>query len=257
MLDQETAERIEAARRTAPTPELARRLIALVDLTSLGDGDTPEKIADLCAGARTPAGSVAAVCIYPRFIPQAKAALAGSGVKIATVVDFPEGLGAPEDVLRESEAALAAGADEIDLVFPYRRFLADAPPPASKNIRAVREVADYAVRLKVILEVGAYPDQAWLEQAATVAIQAGADFLKTSTGKHGTGASLEAAAILLSVIAESGLPVGFKASGGVRELSQAVAYLTLAESILGDGWATADTFRIGASSLLPRLLAAV
>jgi deoxyribose-phosphate aldolase len=197
------------------------------------------------------------VCVYGRFVAQAKAVLAGTGIKVATVVDFPEGLGTPEDVLLETEMALEAGADEIDLVFPYRRFLAEAPPPASKNIRAVREVADYAVRLKVILEVGAYPDQGWLEQAATVAIQAGADFLKTSTGKHATGASLEAAAILLLVIAESGLPVGFKVSGGVRELSQAVAYLTLAEAILGEGWATPDTFRIGASSLLPKLLTAV
>jgi deoxyribose-phosphate aldolase len=170
--------------------------------------------------------------------------------------DFPRGNGTPEDVLRETEATLKDGADEIDLVFPYGRFLADAPPPASKNVRAVREIGGYDVRLKVILEVGAYPDQESLTQASKVAIDAGADFLKTSTGKTAVGASLEAAAILLTVIAESGLPVGFKASGGVREVPHAAGYLALAESILGEGWATPNTFRIGASSLLPKLLAA-
>jgi deoxyribose-phosphate aldolase len=257
IIDQATTERIETARAAEPTPELARRLIAMIDLTSLEAGDTAGTIAALCDNAVTPAGPVAAVCVLPRFVAQARAALAGTGIKVATVIDFPEGLGTPEDVLLETESALAAGAEEIDLVFPYRRFLADAPPPASKNIRAVREVADYAVRLKVILEVGAYPDRQWLEQAATVAIQGGADFLKTSTGRHATGASLESAAIVLSVIAESGLPVGFKVSGGVRELSQAVAYLTLAESILGGAPATAANFRIGASSLLPKLLSAI
>jgi deoxyribose-phosphate aldolase len=257
MPDEETARRIAAARQTEPTAALARRLIGMLDLTALNDSDTPETIDALCRDAMTPLGPVAAVCVLPRFVAQAKAALAGAGIKIATVVDFPEGLGAPEDVLLETERALEAGADEIDLVFPYRRFLADAPPPASKNVRAVREIADYAVRLKVILDVGAYPDRHWLEQAAIVAIQGGADFLKTSTGRHETGASLESAAIVLSVIAESGLPVGFKASGGVRELSEAVAYLTLAESIMGSGWATPASFRIGASSLLPKLLAAV
>jgi deoxyribose-phosphate aldolase len=256
-LDRETTERIEAARRAEVTPDIASRLIAMLDLTSLENEDTPETIASLCDAAVTVAGPVAAVCVYPRFIAQAKAALADTGVKIATVVDFPEGLGTPEVVLLETEAVLASGADEIDLVFPYRRFLADAPPPASKNIRAVREVADYAIRLKVILEVGAYPDFAWMAQAAEIAIQGGADFLKTSTGKHGTGASLEAASVILSVIADSGLPVGFKVSGGIREPSDAAAYLALAESMLGAGWATPMNFRVGASSLLPKLLSQI
>jgi deoxyribose-phosphate aldolase len=255
MSDDKTRDLIAAARTVQPDAALARRLIAMLDLTTLEDDDTPERIAALCRDALTPAGPVAAVCVYPRFVAQAKTALSGTEIKVATVIDFPGGLGTPETVLRETEEALAAGADEIDLVFPYRRFLADAPPPASKNIRAVREVADYAVRLKVILEVGAYPDAAWLAQAADVAIQGGADFLKTSTGKHATGASLEAAATILSVIAESGLPIGFKVSGGVREPAQAASYLTLAESILGPDWATPRTFRIGASSLLPKLLA--
>ena len=257
MLDKATLALIDAAANTQPTPDMAGRLVSMVDLTSLEDDDTPEKIAGLCRDALTSIGPVAAVCVYPRFVAQAKQALAGTGVRIATVIDFPRGDGSPEDVLRETEKALKAGADEIDLVFPYGRFLADAPPPASKNIRAVREVGGYDVRLKVILEVGAFHDHESLTQASQVAIDAGADFLKTSTGKIAVGASLEAAAIMLTVIAESGLPVGFKASGGVREVPHATGYLALAESILGEGWATPETFRIGASSLLPKLLAAV
>ena len=256
-LDKRTLALIDAAANTRPTPDMAGRLVSMVDLTSLEDSDTPDKIAGLCRDALTPIGPVAAVCIYPRFVAQAKAALAGTGVRIATVIDFPKGEGTPESVLRDTEAALKDGAEEIDVVFPYGRFLANGSPPASKNIRAVREVGGYDVRVKVILEVSAYPDFESLTLASKVAIDGGADFLKTSTGKTAVGASLEAAAIMLTVIAESGLPVGFKASGGVREVPHATGYLALAESILGEGWATPETFRIGASSLLPKLLAAV
>ena len=257
MLDPKILALIDAAARTEPTPDMAGRLVSMIDLTTLEDSDTPAKIAALCRDALTPIGPVAAICVYPRFVAQAKAAIAGTGVRIATVIDFPRGDGSPEDILYSTEDAMKAGADEIDLVFPYGRFLADSPPPASKNIRAVREVGGYDIRLKVILEVSAYPDYESLTQASKVAIDAGADFLKTSTGKTEKGASLEAAAIMLTVIAESGLPVGFKASGGVREVPHATGYLALAESILGEGWATPETFRIGASSLLPKLLGAV
>jgi deoxyribose-phosphate aldolase len=254
-LDKKTLELIAAAARTQPDADMAGRLVSMVDLTSLEDSDTPEKIAQLCSDALTPLGPVAAICVYPRFVAQAKAALAGTGVRIATVIDFPRGEGSPETVLRETEAALKDGAEEIDVVFPYGRFLANGSPPASKNVKAVREIGGYDVRVKVILEVGAFPDYELLTRASEVAIESGADFLKTSTGKSATGATLEAAAIMLTVIAESGLPVGFKASGGVREVPHAAGYLALAESILGEGWATPDTFRIGASSLLPKLLA--
>lgn len=255
MLDQATLDLIAAAEGTPPSPALARRLIPLIDLTSLERDDTPQKIEALCRDAVTPSGAVAAVCVLPAFVRHAKEALDGTGIRVATVIDFPEGLGTPEDVMRETEAALREGADEIDLVFPYRRFLADAPPPASKNVRAVRDVGGYDIRLKVILENGVYPNFESLAAASEVAIQGGADFLKTSTGKLATGATLDAAAIMLSAIAASGLPVGFKASGGIREVAAASAYLTLAESILGGGWAKPATFRIGASSLLPKLVA--
>ena len=253
-LDQATLDLIAAAEQTVPTPDLSRRLIGLIDLTSLEPTDTPQTIETLCRDALTPAGPVAAVCVLPSFVRQAKTSLGGSGVKIATVLDFPDGNGMPEDVMRETELALREGADEVDLVFPYRRFLADAPPPASKNIRAVRDVGGYDVRLKVILESATYPTTESLALASEVAIQGGADFLKTSTGKRAGGATLEAAATMLSAIAAEGLPVGFKASGGIREPAAAASYLALAEAILGQGWVKPETFRIGASSLLPRLL---
>jgi len=249
-------DRIEAAQNREPTPELARRLIAMVDLTSLSGHDTPETIAALCREAATSAGPVAAICVHPGFVAQAKAALTDSGVRISTAIDFPEGLGSPEDIMRETEEAIREGAEEIELVFPYRRFLADTPPPASKNIRAVRDVGGYDITLKVILEAGAYPDQEVLAQAATVAIDGGADFLTISTGEHPVevGGRLENAAVMLTVIAESGLPVGFKASN-VREVRHAAAYLALAESIRGADWPSTATLRIGAHALLPKLLA--
>jgi deoxyribose-phosphate aldolase len=247
---------VAAAGRAEATPALARRLIGMIDLTSLNAGDSGATIAALCDRAVTPAGPVAAVCIYPGFVRQARAALAGTGVKVATVIDFPEGRGSPEDLMRQTDEVLREGAEEIDMVFPYGRFLANAPPPASKNIRAAREAGGEDFTLKVILEVSAYPDPETLAAAATIAIQGGADFLKTSTGKSSGGATLASAAIILGAIAQSGLPIGFKASGGVRRAGDAVAYLTLAEMILGEGWATAANFRIGASALLEELLAA-
>ena len=254
MLDEATLALIDEAGRVEMTPALARRLIACLDLTSLERDDTPEKIAQLCRDAVTPKGRVAAVCVYPGFVRQARNSLDGTGIKVATVIDFPDGNSDPLDVMRMVDEAIREGAEEIDLVFPYRRFLSDSPPPASKNVRAVRDAGGYDIRCKVILESGAYPDFERLGAAADVAIQGGADFLKTSTGKIAKGATPEASAVILSRIAASGFPVGFKASGGIREPAGAALYLTLAESILGAGWAHPATFRIGASSLLPKLV---
>jgi deoxyribose-phosphate aldolase len=255
MLDETTRDLIAAASRVPATPDLARRLLPLIDLTLLEPGAPPERIDLLCRDAATPHGPVAAVCVLPGFVRRARSALAGTGIRVATVIDFPGGGGTPEDVMRETEQVVRDGAEEIDLVFPYRRFLADTPPPASKNVRAVRDVGGYDIRLKVILEAGAYPSGALLAQAADVAIQGGADFLKTATGKHATGATLESAAVILSQIAACGLPVGFKASGGIRSVATAGAYLILADSMMGTGWATPDRFRIGASALLAEILA--
>jgi len=256
MLDDATRGLIEASRAVETTPALARRLIPLLDLTFLDRIDSPEPIDALCRDAVTAYGTVAAICVLPGFVHHAKAALGSASVKIATVIEYPEGNGDPEDVMRETEQVLREGAEEIGLVFPYRRFLADTPPPASKNVRAVRDVGGYDIRLKAIMETSVYPSAAMLAAAAEVAIQGGADFLQDVTGTRPPGDRLESASVILSAIKACGLPIGFKTED-VRKPAEAAAILTLADSIMGDGWATPDSFRIGARALLPGLLALI
>ncbi|HYD30778.1 MAG TPA: deoxyribose-phosphate aldolase [Azospirillaceae bacterium] len=233
---------------------LSERLIPLIDLTSLNDGDTAGIVASLCRRAVTPKGRVAAVCVWPRFVAQAKADLSGTGVKVATVVNFPSGAADAVAVAAETAQAVGDGADEIDMVLPYRRFLAGDRATAGAVLKDCRNACGGA-RLKVILESGAFTEAAELRAAADLAIAAGADFLKTSTGKIATGATLEAAAVMLEAIRASGCPVGFKASGGIREVGPAARYLDLADRLMGAGWATPRTFRFGASGLLDALVA--
>ena len=288
--------------RSEEAQALARRLIPLLDLTSLNDDDTPEKIAALCERAVTPFGKVAAVCIYPHFVRQAKQLLAGSGVRVATVANFPAGTGLPDDIEREIAAAVADGADEIDMVIPP---LDHVPKQRFANRRTVMWKARKACNgrpMKVILETGRYRGGgADLQQlfAADVelsemALNEGADFIKTSTGKTAVGATPDAAAAMLQTVRygaleslrDSGappdrepgdypgttadrpiykcrylrtddLPVGFKAAGGVRRLPQAKVYLDLAERIMGPGYVDCRTFRLGASGLLDDILASL
>jgi deoxyribose-phosphate aldolase len=279
---------------------LARRLIPLLDLTSLNDDDTPENIAALCKRAVTPFGNVAAVCIFPRFVKQAKELLAGSGVRVATVANFPAGSGSPDDVEREIAAAVADGADEIDMVIPPLDYV---PKQRFANRRTVMWKARKACDgrpMKVILETGRYrggggadPQQLFTAdvELSEMAINEGADFIKTSTGKIAVGATPDAAAAMLQTIRygaqesprdlaaqadrEPGdypgvdavrpiyncryrrtddLPVGFKAAGGIRTVAQAKIYTDLAEQIMGPGYVEGRTFRIGASSLLDDIL---
>jgi len=236
--------------------EAARRAIPLVDLTSLNDDDSDEKIAKLCAQAVTPSGSVAAVCIYGRFIPIAKGRLGGTGVRVAAVANFPAGTASVQDTADEVRSLVAAGADEVDVVLPYRELLAGKESHARELLATCRLVCGTGVTLKAILETGAFgEDDDRLAAAAELAIGSGADFLKTSTGKISVGATSFAATCLLEAIRSSGREVGFKASGGIRDTSQAAAYLSLADRIMGPWWATPATFRFGASSLLGNLLA--
>jgi deoxyribose-phosphate aldolase len=254
-LDDKTRRLIELARhKGAPDAATRQRLVACLDLTRLDDTIDEDAIDALAARAVTRLGPVAAICIPPAWVARAHRALTGTGVAVATVVNFPGGEDGPELVHDTTAAAVRDGATEIDLVFPYKRFLADLAPPASRTLRTCRDAAGSNVRIKVILETGAFHASEALQRAASVAIDGGADFLKTSTGKIVEGATLEAAAILLAQIEASGLPVGFKASGGVRTPADAQAYLALAESMLGTGWATPDRFRIGASGLLDALV---
>jgi deoxyribose-phosphate aldolase len=233
----------------------ARRALALVDLTSLNDDDTEERIAALCAQARTREGPVAAVCIYPRFVTQAAAALAGSPVRVATVANFPAGLDDPRGARAEAERALADGAHEVDVVLPYLAFAAGDRKEALAVVTATRE-ATAGATLKVILETGRLESEKLIREAAMAVLDAGADFVKTSTGKLKPGATLEAARPMLEAIRDHGRG-GFKAAGGVRTAEDAAAYLALADEIVGVGWTSPDTFRFGASSLLGDLLEAL
>ena len=237
------------------TRHLAGRLLPLIDLTSLND-EQDDDIAALCAKAVTPFGAVAAVCSWPVFAGDMAARLAGSGVRVAVVIDFPEGQSSPEEAAAEAAAAVSTGAHELDLVMPYRAWLAGDRDAARRSIAAVKAAAG-AAHLKVIMETGAFQDAAAIAGASCDAIEAGADFLKTSSGKTQVGATLLAADAMLGVIHETGGTVGFKAAGGIRSLDDAAAYLALAEARLGADWPTAARFRIGASKLLDVILDAL
>lgn len=235
--------------------QAARRTLGLLDLTSLNDADAPPAIDALCARAVTPHGAVAAVCIWPRFVAQARGRLRGGPVRIATVVNFPGGEESIDKVTAAIAAARADGADEIDIVLPYRRYLANDTAAAGAMLDAARAACGDGVPLKVILESGAFPDQLTLGAASRFAILHGADYIKTSTGKIAAGATLAAARTMLEAIAGQRRRVGFKASGGIRSVSQAADYLALADEIMGPGWAAPETFRFGASGLLDDVLA--
>ena len=230
----------------------ARRLIASLDLTNLNEDCTPADIEALVKRARTLEGDVAAICIWPRFVAQARAILPGS-IHLATVVNFPAGGEDVEATVAETRQAVTDGADEIDLVISYRRVAAD-PAFVEKQVRAVKAAAGSA-RLKAILETGELADPDLILSASEAALKGGADFLKTSTGKVPVSATPEAARILLQAIANHGGTVGFKPSGGIKTYEDAKLYRDMAEEVCGAGWATPDRFRLGASGVLTDLLA--
>ncbi len=234
--------------------ELARRAIALLDLTDLTDDTSAAGIDRLCE--RAARHGTAAVCVWPDFVRQSVAALSDTPVVVATVVNFPSGDDRPHAVRVLTERALDDGADEIDVVLPYRAWMAGDERRAADVIDGVRE-ATAAARMKVILETGALADVGSIERAARFAIEHGTDFIKTSTGKIDTSATPEAAATMLRVIAETDRPVGIKPSGGIRTIADASLYLALADEIMGPEWASPATFRFGASGVLDALVAAL
>ena len=242
-----------AARR-----RLALRSIAALDLTELDPTAGPERILALCRAALTEHGPVAAVCLPPEHVALARATLSTTGaamVRLATVVNFPEGGADPEAAAAETVRAVDDGADEIDAVFPWRALIAGNERIGRRLIDACKAACDGRARLKVILETGALHSHALIRRAAEIALCAGADFLKTSTGRGPSGASPEAAAVLLETIAEHGGKVGLKISGGVRTLSQAAVYFDLVDRRMGPNWADdPGHFRIGASRLLDEAL---
>ncbi len=239
---------------------VARRALPLLDLTSLNDDDTEAAIERLCARARAPLGQVAAVCVYPRFVKLCRAALAGSGVRVACVANFPAGTGTRDMVAAEVARAVVDGADEVDVVLPYSALLAGDRRTPADLVSACREACGDQAWLKVILETGVLKTRDRIAEASRIAIDNGADFIKTSTGKVQPGATLDAARVMLDAIHSALFAerrIGFKAASGIRTLGQAAAYLGLADEIMGPGWATPATFRFGASGLIDAILQAL
>lgn len=241
--------------------QYAKTALSLMDLTTLNDNDTDEKVITLCQSGDTEFGTPAAVCVYPRFVPIARKALKQAGisqVKIATVTNFPHGNDDIEIAVAETKAAIAYGADEVDVVFPYRTLIAgDTETGAELVKRCKAACAENGVLLKVIIETGELKTDALIRQASEISIKSGADFIKTSTGKVAVNATPESAKIMLEVIRDLGVAgkVGFKAAGGVKTAEEAKIYLDLATNIIGAENVNADNFRFGASSLLTNLLA--
>jgi deoxyribose-phosphate aldolase len=233
--------------------ETARRALPLLDLTDLNETCTEADIDALCGAAR--ASGVAAVCVWPRFVARAARDLARSGVRIATVVNFPAGGEDAAAAVAETRAAVADGADEIDLVLPYSALRDGRPEAARAVVEAVRAACDRAC-LKVILETGMLATPDLIASASRLALAAGADMIKTSTGKTAVSATPEAAEIMLRAIRDGGGRQGLKVSGGIRTVADAARYLDLADRIMGPDWASPDTFRIGASALRAALVAA-
>ena len=244
---------------SASRAEVARRLISLTDLTSLNESDDAASVHALSMLARTAPVKPAAVCIWARWIPAALDALRGTGIPVCAVANFPAGAAAPDTAAAETGAAIAAGAAEVDVVFPYRALLAGDSQTGFDLVRRCREACGERSLLKVILETGQLESANHIRRAAEIAIDGGAHFLKTSTGKTQPAATPEAAAVLFDVIAaahQRHRSIGFKASGGIRTIDDALVYLTPYERKFGSGSASADSFRIGASALFNELLAA-
>jgi deoxyribose-phosphate aldolase len=231
----------------------ALRAMSLLDLTDLAEDANEAGLRSLCERATGGPVPVAAICIWPRLVAKAREILGDGPVSIATVVNFPQGNATTATVVREVEAALTQGADEIDLVLPWRNLLLGQTDSARELVEMTKARC-VEKRLKIILETGEYPDLASVKLASELAIAAGADFIKTSTGKTGHAATPEAVRVMLEVIRATPRLVGLKPSGGIRTLADAETYLGLADEIMGPSWATPQTFRFGASGLYQALL---
>jgi deoxyribose-phosphate aldolase len=234
------------------------------DLTTLEGVDSPGKIRQLAGKAKRPNPSdasiphVAALCIYPRLVPIAVEALRGSGVKVASVATaFPSGQSSLELRLQEVKEAVAAGADEVDIVISRGAFLAGDDETVFEEVAASKQAAGDA-HVKTILETGELGSYDQVRRASLVAMAAGSDVIKTSTGKVSPAATLPAALVMAEAIRDfadaTGREVGLKVAGGIRSSKDAIRYLVIVNETLGEEWLTPDRFRIGASSLLNDLL---
>jgi deoxyribose-phosphate aldolase len=242
---------LERAARAPGDATAAARILPLLDLTSLGDDDIEAEIDGLCDHAID--AGVAAVCVLPRFLSLAKAKLARSAIRLATVANFPAGSDDLARAAHETADALAAGAHEVDVMAPIQAILDGDIGLVTELVQACKKEAP-EVTLKVILETGRLEEPARIAAAARAAIMGGCDMLKTSSCRFPVGATLEAAAVLLAVIEEADGRVGIKFSGGIRTTQQAAPYLYLVDQFLRSGWTSPDTLRFGASALLDDLL---
>jgi deoxyribose-phosphate aldolase len=238
--------------------------VRMTDLTTLEGADTPGKVAALASKAIRPdpadpgVPSVAALCVYPNLVPTAVERLRDSGVKVASVATaFPSGQSPLETKLEEVRWVIEHGADEVDMVIDRGAFLAGRYAKVYDEIVRVKEVCG-STHLKVILETGELGTYDNVRRASLLAMAAGADFIKTSTGKLPSAATLPVALVMLEAIRdvyeETGREVGFKPAGGIRNAKQAVQHLVLVHETLGPDWLTPDRYRLGASSLLNDIL---
>lgn len=238
----------------AETLANARTALACLDLTSLNDDDTEATIDALAARAAGPAGRPAALCVWPRLAARAKAQ-APAGVAVAAVANFPAGALDVAAAVADTRAIVAAGADEVDLVLPWRALkggdAAGDADGAAAVVQAVRAACPGRV-LKLIIESGELAEPALIHAACRIGLDAGVDFLKTSTGKVPVGATPEAADVMLAAIARHprGAAVGFKASGGIRTVADAAVYIALVRHHLGEAALGPKRLRFGASGLL-------
>jgi deoxyribose-phosphate aldolase len=238
--------------------------ISMIDLTTLEGQDTPGKVRALCAKGKQPdpadptAPRVAAICVYPDLVRTAKQELDGTSVKVASVAtSFPSGRAALDVKLADVRYAVAEGADEVDMVIDRGAFLAGNYDLVYAEIVAVKEACADA-HLKVILETGELVTYDNVRRASWLAMLAGADFIKTSTGKVSPAATLPVTMIMLEAVRDfrdaHGRQVGVKAAGGIRTAKDAIRYLVLTNETAGEDWLDPGWFRLGASSLLNDLL---
>ena len=238
--------------------------VRTMDLTTLEGADTPGKVAALASKAIRPdpadasVPSVAAVCVYPNLVPAAVERVRGTSVKVASVATaFPSGQAPLEVKLAEVREVVEPGADEVDMVIDRGAFLSGRYAKVYDEIVRVKEACGNA-HLKVILETGELGTYDNVRRASLLAMAAGADFVKTSTGKLPSAATLPVTLVMLEAVRdlyeETGRRVGVKAAGGIRNAKQAVQYLVLVHETLGLDWLTPDLFRLGASSLLNDVL---
>lgn len=264
MLEQRAADLAKRSIKSTAKRAGIHLAIACCDLTTLEGKDSEGRVRSLCAKAIAPrpgwpgVPSVAAVCVYPSLVAAAKDAVRGSSVKVASVATaFPSGLSSLGVKLADTQAAIDAGADEIDMVIDRGAFLSGKEDVVFDQIAAVKRVCG-DVHLKVILETGELGTYDNIRRASDLALAAGADFIKTSTGKIGVSATLPTALLMCEAIRDfhraTGQRRGLKVAGGVRTTKQALSYLVVVKETLGEPWLSPELFRIGASSLLDDLL---